>query len=282
MAFPGKVRIGSPFTGFPAASFNALVDGHDAQKAQKTQQTNPRFGPFTQNPRLVVRVLNSVSSDIGPGEILGFSEPLVTLSSDADQVYGIPAVKGITPAVPEHSNQFVVALDGIQGTTSTGTTGAIGPAVLMGLAWCKVNWTDNAHDKVAVVEGETKLQSSASGITPIYHGTIPGELPADVWALVLLGGGGGSGGGLTYFVLTEAIGAATGDTSSITPDTALAQRYATDSGTKDRTPTAASPETIYNYDTCQGWADGTAVWCFTNDAGDWEIDSAACCTLSAP
>jgi len=96
------------------------------------------------------------------------------------------------------------------------------------------------------------------------------------------GGGGGSGGGLTYFVLTEAIGAATGDTSSITPDTALAQRYATDSGTKDRTPTAASPETIYNYDTCQGWADGTAVWCFTNDAGDWEIDSAACCTLSAP
>lgn len=192
MAFPSKVRIGSPFTGFPAASFNALVDGHDAQKAHKTQQTNPRFGPFTQNPRLVVRVLNSLSSDIGPGEILGFSEPLVTLSSDANQVYGIPAVKGITPAVPEHSNQFVVALDGIQGTTSTGTTGAIGPAVLMGLAWCKVNWTDDAHDKVVVVEGETQLQSGTSGITPVYHDTIPGELPADVWALVLLGGGGGT------------------------------------------------------------------------------------------
>lgn len=209
MAFPGKVRIGSPFTGFPAASFNALVDGHDAQKAHKTQQTNPRFGPFTQNPRLVVRVLNSVSSDIGPGEILGFSEPLVTLSSDADQVYGIPAVKGITPAVPEHSNQFVVAAGWNQGTTSTGTTGAIGPAVLMGLAWCKVNWTDNAHDKVAVAEGETKLQSSASGITPIYHGTIPGELPADVWALVLLGGGGGGASGTFVCTLSSNIGAST-------------------------------------------------------------------------
>lgn len=163
---------------------------------------------------------------------------------------------------------------------SGGSTDIVAARIL-GRCTARINVTDTGHRFAAPDDGSYVLKSAASGDIEILStnkisGTGEQELA------VLLGGGGGSGGGLTYFVLTEAIGAATGDTSSITPDTALAQRYATDSGTKDRTPTAASPETIYNYDTCQGWADGTAVWCFTNDAGDWEIDSAACCTLSAP
>ncbi len=192
---PKPVTIGQPFTEFPGESFNALVAGHLAKKAEQTKSNDARGN----TPRLVVSCNNSTSTTVEPGWIMGFSAPVFTTEAapdgDPQQVYSAPMVKGITPAVPEHSSQFVVALDYIRGTSDV-TAGAVGPACLMGLAWVKVNFTLHAHDHVIVAEGETQLQSSTSGITPVWIGTIPddGDLPADVWALILIGGGTGGGG----------------------------------------------------------------------------------------
>lgn len=187
---PQPLKIGVPFVEFPAGGYNALVADYKARRANTPPQT--ARGPTA---RVLVLCHNSTSTNLEPGEILGFSEPIFSLDDRGDQVYSAPNVKGITPAVPTHSSQFVVATQYIQGTGDV-SGGAIGPAVLVGLAWAKVNWTDEAHTRVKVAEGETKLQSSASGITPIWHEEIPDPeyLPAELWALILLGGGGGGGG----------------------------------------------------------------------------------------
>lgn len=219
MAFPQKVRIGSAVNEFPGASWNAIIDKLNALESRRSGGPQQRgSAPFAQCPRLVVRVHNTLSTTLQPGHILGFSEPIISPDDAENGPYGIPGVKGITPATPEHDSQFVVLLDGIRGTTDSpsGTAGAIGPAVLMGLAWVKVNFTDDAHTKVAVVEGETQLQSAASGITPVWIAEIPEpeELPADVWALIQMGGGGGSStGSFRRACVAVRVGAAT---SSIT------------------------------------------------------------------
>lgn len=199
MAFPNKIAIGSPVPQFPAASWNALIDGLNASRGSSKQSAVGGQAPFAQCPRLVVRVHNTLSADIEFGEILGFSEPAISPSEYTNETGAIPSVKGISPSTPLHSNQFVVALNGIRGTDAL-AGGAIGPAVLMGLAWVKVNWTDDSHTHVKVEEGETKLQSSTSGIKPIWHEEVPdGEyLPAELWALVLLGGGGGASDSITF------------------------------------------------------------------------------------
>lgn len=208
MPDPRPVEIGEPFLEFPAQSFNALVAGELARKAQEAQAHAQSRGTAGRVP---VNCHNSTSTTIEPGWILGFDEPSFTVADDPQAPFNAPSVKGITPTA-EHSNRFVVALDYILGSGDE-TGGTVGPAVLQGLAWAKVNWTDDAHTKVAVEAGETMLQSASAGITPIWHEDIPDPeyLPAELWALILIGGGTSSGGsgGLRLGRVVVAIPAAT-------------------------------------------------------------------------
>lgn len=210
---------------------------------------------------MVVRVHNTLSADIEFGEILGFSEPAISPSEYTNETGAIPSVKGISPLTPLHSNQFVVALNGIRGTDAL-AGGAIGPAVLMGLAWVKVNWTDESHTHVKVEEGETKLQSSTSGIKPIYYGEIPEELPADVWALINLGGGGGSSAKVAaaIWIVTTEISEASDTLPTITPGTGFAVQGEVDPDTGELSPMDMTPVEIYNYDPGETYEVDTGIY----------------------
>ncbi len=169
----------------------------------------PPITAIGKRPYLTVQLHNSTSDILEPGHILGYNEPAVsfveriTVGDDEDQIINGLVLKGITPAVPEHSSQFAVALDYIRGTDDSGDgePGAVGDAAFQGLVPVLVNWTDDAHGKVIVTEGETLLQSSASGITPVWHEEIPDPeyLPMELWALVLLGASTGTSSGPGIF-----------------------------------------------------------------------------------
>lgn len=205
MPDPKIVQIGKPFTEFPGESFNALVLRYYADTAKKIRSPTPGDGS---RPFLTALVHNTTSDLIEPGHILGYSEPIATMEDNPFQVYTGAALKGLAPAVPTHSNQFAVAIEAI--TPDDG----VGLAAFMGLIYVKVNWTDEEHTKVKVADGETLLQSDTSGITPVWHEEIPdpGDLPAELWALINLGGGSGSSDSANKFgEATSDISAATGD-----------------------------------------------------------------------
>lgn len=205
MAFPEPVSLGSPFREFPAASFNAMVADNAHIKAVLRTLTNPQGrGRW---PYLATQLHNSTDTDLEVGNILGYSEITVALTDDANQPYNGMTVKGVSPSVPAHSNRFAVALDGI-------SAGAIGAAAFVGLVAVKVNWTDDTHDRVIVEGGETLLQSGTSGIEPVWHEELTG-LPAEKWALLLLGGGSGS----KRTSLLQATDTITGKVSGDTPST---------------------------------------------------------------
>lgn len=277
MPDPKKLTIGAPFREFPGDGYNALVDDYLRRKSEKPNAPPQASGS---QPSIAVQCHNSTSTTIEPGEILGFSQPIFLLTEDANQVYSAPAVKGITPAAPQHSNQFVVATDYIRGTGDV-TGGAVGPAVLMGLAWCKVNWTDDTHTKVKVAEGETMLQSGTSGMTPVWHEDIPDPeyLPATLWALVMLGGGASAELTASFMIVTTEIPAATGDTLEITPGEGEAQPMAIDPDTGVATP-AGDPIAVLNYDTCESYAVNTGInVAQISDTDIVYVISAFCCTV---
>lgn len=198
MALPQKVPIGQPFAEFSAGSFNALVDWHWVDKARVDRPPSglaPRGGPS-----LKIQVLNDTSQDIGPGEIFGYSEPIFKLEDNPEEMLAVPTVKGIAPDATIHARRFAVALDFIPQNT-------VGPCAIVGLAPVKVHWTSESHTQGVVESGSHQLQSTDGGLPLLLLQEIPDAeyLPADVWALVLLGGGGGNGGDVTIALIDDDI-----------------------------------------------------------------------------
>jgi hypothetical protein len=184
---PQVLPIGETVLSFPAGTINALVDQFYRDRAAEKAGSKDGRSSAGNRPWLIVQIKNSTDEQIEPGEVLGYSEPMLTLDDPPDgdpaQIHDAPMLDGVLATTAAHANQFAVVIDYIP-------VDGVGPAVVGGLAWVAVNWTDAAHDHIKVDDGEYMLTSSADGIKPIWHGDIPDELPALVSAIVNLSGSG--------------------------------------------------------------------------------------------
>lgn len=247
MAPPNKMRVGGPLIEFNTVTFNWLVD--NVQKLLAAQK--PKAKPSASlHPRLAVQVENTTSGDIEPGQILGIAGPIFDLDEVPNQVYSAPNVEGVTPDSGDHASRFVVALDFIP-------QDKVGPALIMGLAWVRVNLTEDESDEhthCEVETGETVLQSSTDGIEMIYRGE-PDESENEIWALVLLGGGGG-GGGDVNLTFGYAVGQIPASTGKALVDAGEGEWMPVDDAGED---TEAEPLPVINryHDTIN---DGAPIW----------------------
>lgn len=181
MAAPNEVPIGSLVQEFPAGSFNKLVQDYRNRRAQPPERTEKTLGAFGVGPRVIVFIANESGADVEPGQILGIDGPSFDLTDDANQVYAPPVVKGVTPTLADHSDAFVITLDHIE-------DGKVGPAVLSGLAWVRLNVNSESDTHAKVKDADSsQLDSSTSG--PAIIKFKESGTGADKWALVKLGSG---------------------------------------------------------------------------------------------
>jgi hypothetical protein len=175
-----QIPIGSIVEEFPGGTFNELVRDLLNRRGERLPPPNTQTGT---GPSLIVSVKNSSGGDLGPGAVLGIDGPLFPYGDDNGQVYRRPVVDGVTPALPEHANAFVVLTNHI-------VNGKRGAGVLMGLTWVRVDVTNTGHTHAKVKDAETDyLESGSSGFPLIYKQTAS---TGQQWGLVSIGGGGGS------------------------------------------------------------------------------------------
>ncbi len=131
--------------------------------------------------RLVLDVVNDTGAAIDvPFPILRITEPVVSLSDNANVVFGEPQFMGDTPNADTGAS-FVV----VQGPIGTGVAQQ---SVLTGMTWCKVDVGSESDTHATSIDGDNeKLQSGTAGVRIVWKESGTGEK----WALVLLGGGGG-------------------------------------------------------------------------------------------
>lgn len=147
---------------------------------------------------LLAKVKNGTGADLDAFSVLAYDD-VIDDPSDADSRHDAQrgfAFVGDTPA--SETAPFVVTVEGIENDT-------VGSAVVSGLVVVQVEVSDAAHRAAKPISGtNTKLASGASGVPIIWKEAGTGTK----WAVVLLGASVGGGGGLFAANLTEATGAA--------------------------------------------------------------------------
>ncbi len=126
----------------------------------------------------IIRVENTTGSDVARFGILGVNGITISPTDNADQFKSVPCVEGYTPATGTHEGKFVITLEPI-------AAGAIGKAVVSGLAVCELLVLDEDHRFATIINSGTGgLVSAAVGSAQILYvesGT------GTKWALVRLG-----------------------------------------------------------------------------------------------
>ncbi len=147
---------------------------------------------------LLAKVKNGTGADLDAFSVLAYDD-VIDDPSDADSRHDAQrgfAFVGDTPA--SETAPFVVTVEGIENDT-------VGSAVVSGLVVVQVEVSDAAHRAAKPISGtNTKLASGASGVPIIWKEAGTGTK----WAVVLLGASVGGGGGPFAANLTEATGAA--------------------------------------------------------------------------
>ncbi|HUX00612.1 MAG TPA: hypothetical protein VMY35_06475 [Phycisphaerae bacterium] len=127
-------------------------------------------------------VRNDSGADVDRWGVLGVAGVDPTYAEDADAFANVPVLEGDTPADPDHRGRFVIATEPI-------ADGAVGQAVVSGLAVCQVDIKDAGHKYADIADGDAQqLVSGTRGSAVILHKP-PGT--GTSWCLVLLGGGTG-------------------------------------------------------------------------------------------
>ena len=147
--------------------------GGDVDLAQKQL-------PTTGDSRVTVAVVNKSGSDIDrPGGCLSLDGLAFSYADRPNQVFSAPVMRGDTPT----GDDFVILTRPLKNNQP-------GTAILHGLAFCRLNYTDDTHDK-ATAGTVNALASSTDGV-PILWREKEGDAPTtgEQWALVILGSGG--------------------------------------------------------------------------------------------
>lgn len=272
-AAPQKVHVGEILAGLRAADHNAFVETW-----RKVNQTQPKKTAGKQQNsanRLEVTVFNTETLIDADFPILKLTAPVFS-PTDRESVLHEPiAFNGATPDADTDVDEIAI----LQGPIGAGPGGR-GRGVISGYTYVHVNWTDEAHTHCRPKDGDnTQLESAASGIKIVAHEEIPDPeyLPARLWALVKLGGGGSAEFVATFYVATETIGGATGDTDEIVAGSGLAQQYglALDGADLKATP-VGEPVTVYNFDPAP-YVVGVGFYVATTEGGEFiQIMSGFC------
>lgn len=260
---PIAPRISAEWFNGVANAVNTLRGG-DVDLAQQQLRTSGHDGT-------TVIIVNKSGSDIDHrGGVLKIDGLYFSYADRPKQVYREPELKGVTPSSDD--DNFVIVVTPIKNNQP-------GKGIHTGMAFCRLNVTDDSHTKAQPTTSTDYLASSDSGATVLWKET---DTTGEQWALVLLGSGRSANtSALTMMVITTEVSAATGDISSITPGSGAAQSYETDPDTKARTP-MGDPVDVFNYDTCQSFSVNTLIYAAKTDGNDFfEVVSAACCQLDA-
>lgn len=186
MSDPKPVKVGEILKGIRAADHNAFYETWrkvNQFPSKRTPKQKPQAGG-----QLIVTVYNanathSIDADF---PILKITAPVVTPDERIHALHEEIWFEGDTPDAETQSDGIVI----VQGPINDN---GIGRGVLLGPSFVEIEWTDETHEFAAVKSGDnTQLKSASSGIQILWHEEIPAaeDLPATLWAIVLLGGGG--------------------------------------------------------------------------------------------
>lgn len=186
MAGPRKVRIGSSLDKFPGRSWNLLVDGYNRQQGSLGRS----LGRGISGQFLPVKAVNETGQRLEYGHCVAMEGLYQPIEDNEAQVYGRPLLKAQTP-----SDTLEHAIMGV--STGTVEAGQVGTFNVIGLAWIRWKVSDAAHHFAkldpAMVSYDPAAISASAGYPVLDSEDVPGAeyLPAEIWALVLLGGDSG-------------------------------------------------------------------------------------------
>ena len=191
MSDPLRKRVqGEPFV--PSAKRENLISD-----AVRTVQTMNRPGPIREgNERSpgYVYVRNDTAAALETEHpVVGLGDVAITPSDRAAVVFDRPVFAGEVPTA-DHGSKFAIL-------SGPAKTNEVIRAVVAGIAWVRLQLTDESHGFAELEVGETEfLVSAESGPAEILwaegaSGSSSEGSSSDglVWAIVRLGGGGGSG-----------------------------------------------------------------------------------------
>lgn len=187
---PRRVRPGEPFR--PSASaWNAMADF----VARHTGGVNGAGPPFPSGvvPSLKVLVRNDTGGDLPIRSVLTPTAPVESAIDLPSQVQAVPYLAADAPAA--ETDPVVVAVEPID-------DGAVGLAVILGLAVVDVDVNDAGHTFAVPAAGQTlKLESAAEGQVKILWRDSGAS--GTKRAVVLIGAGSGSGDTNSVDIVTE-------------------------------------------------------------------------------
>ncbi len=150
-----KVQSGDPLK-IPAATFNTLIDvARDHQASRQNAKRRPEMPvPL---PGVVLTVRNDSGADADRFDVLGLGSPVFEPTDNkADFSRGV-VMDAKTPDDPTHRGAFVVLLEPI-------ADGAVGRAIVQGLAYVQVDISDNDIDEWAEIE-DAETGNLKAGVT---------------------------------------------------------------------------------------------------------------------
>jgi len=184
-----KFSPGDPLRNIRATDWNRMQDATRAFFEQGFMRPRSQSMPGAESQ--VVYVRNDSGADLTRGNVLDISAPIFTPTDNPDG-FGFPITFiGDIPAADE-GTRFAVLVESIP-------DGAVGRAVMSGLAVVLVNVADEAHEFAATQASETELISGDAGVEILWKESGTGE---SKWAIIRIGGTGG-GGLREFFVLRD-------------------------------------------------------------------------------
>jgi len=181
-----KVRPGQPLQ-VPAGTFNSFIDAAEDFKARTRGkgQGPPGGGLWSRGDGGRILVRNDSGATADRFAILGVDTIVIAESANSDQFKSRPLLSVIAPAVPTHSENFVVLAEPLR-HEATVADRPIGEAVIDGITVAQIDVQNAAHNFAIVVNAQsTKFESAVDGpIQIIYKDGGTG----DKWAVVRLGG----------------------------------------------------------------------------------------------
>lgn len=180
---PKKLVKGERLKGIDTASHNAFYDTW--KRVNESQRVAGGTGQSSGTATLAMEVFNASGADIDAAfPVLKITAPTYTTDDRPEVVNDGVSLEGDTPDAGTGINDICI----VQGPIIDGESRS---AVVVGMSWVKVEFTDESHIAAIPLDGDdTKLTSASSGIKIVWHEEIPDAeyLPADLWCLVFLGG----------------------------------------------------------------------------------------------
>jgi hypothetical protein len=173
-----KITPGKSLDGFPADTFNSVVDAVNLLLLERVKNGVKRR-PNDPDDYGIWTAKNTSGSNCGLFGVLGIDTPLWTPGTDLLAFKNEQTLSCSTPTTASHTGKFCIALDAIP-------AGECGPVAVTGLLPVQVTGTGTTCD--VKNSDSSQLQAGSGSAQIVWADTGTGTR----WALVRIGGGGAS------------------------------------------------------------------------------------------